>query len=278
MNWDLIFAGLAGRPSDPPFFATPTGIAIIAASSSFVAGVLGAVISSLTIRKTNKEKIAADDTQAEMRFKSEAELTERKIDAEIKSVDRKIDAEIKLTSKKFELDRAMTEWRRRVDLGEEVLADFYKAAEIFDGARSLFIRPGEGANRPRMEGETEEDALMLTAVFVPFERLAKKADFLSNMQSKKYKCAAVFGDQAIKPFEELLIAFREIKDTSIALTQDVINKGSSRREPLFADILKKYDYIIGFSGAGPDPIKTRIGKAVAEMERICRSNIQAPPQ
>jgi hypothetical protein len=44
---------------DLSFFTTPTGIAVIAAVGSFIAGVVGAGISSWTIRRTHSQRLAA---------------------------------------------------------------------------------------------------------------------------------------------------------------------------------------------------------------------------
>ena len=112
---------------DLSFFGTPLGITLIASSAALIGGLLGAWISSRTTRVTHRERVKADHDLAERRFTFERELAERK----------------------FKLDRGLADWKRRTDLAEEVLSDFYKARSIFGQARSPFAFAGEGKTRPR---------------------------------------------------------------------------------------------------------------------------------
>ena len=82
------------------FFTTPTGIAVIAAASSFTAGLLGTGISSWTIQRTHGQRLTADKELAERRFAYEKELAERK----------------------FKYDRDLDEHRLRREIAESAIA------------------------------------------------------------------------------------------------------------------------------------------------------------
>ena len=79
--------------------------------------------------------------------------------------------------------RGLTKWRqetigkRKFEIAEEVLADFYEAREIITFARFRGYSREEGASRPTEIWETESDFRALNAYFVPAERLAKRASF-----------------------------------------------------------------------------------------------------
>jgi hypothetical protein len=98
---------------DLSFFTTPTGIAVIAAVGSFIAGLAGAGISSWTIRSTHSERLAADEKLAERKFEFDTQLAE----------------------KKFRLDAAFADRKRRQNLAEQALTDFYSARDVITWAR-----------------------------------------------------------------------------------------------------------------------------------------------
>src|SRR5580704_7746276 len=103
---------------DLSFFTTPTGIAIIAAGSSFVAGLLGPLISSSAVRATHKQRLAADEALAERKLEFDKELAERK----------------------FRYDRDLHDHKRRVELAEQALTAFYEG--VLQSHDAPASRPG----------------------------------------------------------------------------------------------------------------------------------------
>jgi hypothetical protein len=63
-------------------FTTPTGVALIAAVASFVAGLFGPTITSRTMSKTHSQRLAAEEKLAERRFEFDKELSQHKSDAD----------------------------------------------------------------------------------------------------------------------------------------------------------------------------------------------------
>jgi hypothetical protein len=83
--------------------------------------------------------------------------------------------------------RGLTRWhdetvgKRRIELAEAVLADFYQACDIIKAARSRFGYSHEGLSRQKGETETEADTQLLNSYFAATERLMSKADFFAEM-------------------------------------------------------------------------------------------------
>ncbi len=70
--------------------------------------------------------------------------------------------------------RAETVGKRKSELAEHVLADFYQARDIYEWARFPGSFPGEGAARPREEGESEDEGRRRDAYYVPVARLTER--------------------------------------------------------------------------------------------------------
>lgn len=105
--------------------------------------------------------------------------------------------------------RGLTKWRaetigkRKAELAEEVLADFYQARDIIDAARSPGGFGNEGATRQKDDWESEEDTRILNAYFRTMERLISKADFFARFHARRYRFIAHFGTEAGKPYDQL---------------------------------------------------------------------------
>src|ERR1700704_2881126 len=73
--------------------------------------------------------------------------------------------------------RAETTGKRKAELAEDVLADFYQARDIINAARSPGGYVNEGRTREREDWESEDDTRILNAYYRTSARLASKADF-----------------------------------------------------------------------------------------------------
>jgi hypothetical protein len=98
-----------------------------------------------------------------------------------------------------------------------VLADFYKARDIFLSARTPFAFAGEGATRPRRDGESEDEARHRDAIYAPFERLSKERDFLSELHARRFRFMALFGNEAAVLFQVFVQNYNQIGVATRAL-------------------------------------------------------------
>jgi hypothetical protein len=213
-----------------------------------VISLIGVAISVRTTRAIHRERLEAEHQLAERRLRADIDLAE----------------------KKFRLDRALADWKRRTDLAEQVLADFYKAGDLFSSARSPLALEGEGRSRKRQNTETEDEAQQRDAIYAPFERLLKHLDFFSELHARRYRFRALFGPDSIKPFQALLAAYNDV-----ALATRILVAG--RRTTLTVEQLNKYEATIGWGLDDEDAIKKAIDQAISDMEAICRPVLETPP-
>jgi hypothetical protein len=79
----------------------------------------------------------------------------------LRLAEQKRSAELQLAERKFQYDRDLHDHKRRVELAEGGLADFYRFADIIWAVRSPGGFKDETASRPRTESETPADTRKL---------------------------------------------------------------------------------------------------------------------
>jgi hypothetical protein len=252
-----IITALAGSGGAPLWwYAIPSPL--IAASAALLGVLVGSGISAWTTRSTHRERITADQA-----------LTERRVEADIALADRKVELEFGLAERKFVLDRALADWKRKTELAEQILADFYKARDIFMAARSAFSWNGEGATRQAREGETQDETRRFNALYAPFERLSKERDFLSELNARRFRFMALFGNQSGAPFLVFVQTYNEIRNATQELIDDDPHLGNEWKS--------KYRAQIWARSTENDPIKQQLDEAVAAIEATCQPAIAVGP-
>jgi hypothetical protein len=173
--------------------------------------------------------------------------------------------------------RGLQKWRdeaigkRRAELAEEVLADFYEARDLINSARVPGSMGGEGSSRHRSEHETEQQSKYFDSIFCVVERLGKKADFFAQLASRKYRFVAHFGQPASKPYDDLNMIYSEI---IAAVRMLMITYGQDNSEARIAR-QEKWENAIGWGlGDVADTVPERLNQIVAAIENICRPVIQ----
>jgi len=170
----------------------------------------------------------------------------------------------------------LTRWRqeaigkRRVELAEDVLADFYEARDIMEAARSPMGFDNEGITREKEDWETARDTPILNAYFRTFERLSNKAEFFARLGARQYRFVALFGREAAKPYDEIYKIHREI----LVAVRMLITTYQDRREGSLPQDRKTWEKVIGWRPIGEDPITTRIDLAIGAMEATSHPIIQ----
>jgi hypothetical protein len=168
--------------------------------------------------------------------------------------------------------RGLTRWReetigkRRVELAEEVLADFYQARDIIKAARSPFSYIHEGQTRERGNNETEEDTRLLNTYFAVNERLRGKADFFAETWARRYRFTAIFGAEAARAYDDLF----EIRNEIIVSVGSLI---SAHGQPGLVAERRSWRNTI-WEGARGDHIPARLDRVIGAIEATCRPAIQ----
>lgn len=231
---------------DLAFFTTSTGIAVIAAASSFTAGLVGAGISSWTIQRTHRQRIAVDQSLAERKFAFDMELADRK----------------------FQYDRELHDHKRRVELAETVFADFLQMADVVRAIRSPGSSRSEAAGRQRAENEPEDVARNKDIYFVPLARIRENSEFISGLMSKKYRAKAVLGQQIEESFGAVHGVIVRIQVSAGTLSSMVSRGGiaMARNEAL----ARRCEADIWSGAPGEDQLQPMVERAIAVAESVCR--------
>jgi hypothetical protein len=213
-------------------WTTLIGPAVIAAVISGVVAVVGFFITTRAATAMHREKLAFDRQLAERRFEFDRDLAKQK----------------------FQYDRDLHDHKRRVELAEEVLSDFYQAHDIINTARSPGSFAHEGATRQKAEWESEDDTSTLNAYFATYERLRNKAEFFAQLHARRYRFMAHFGLEAAKPYDELHKIYNEI----VIAVRMLVNTYRRRTEGLLPKNREAWERTIGWAPDEHDKIPDRL--------------------
>jgi hypothetical protein len=253
--------------ADPNFFTTPTGIAVIAASSSFVAGLLGAFISSATIRATHRQKIEADENLADRKFDSDRQLASRRFDFDKELAERKFTYDKELTEQKLRQDKESLVHRRRFELAESVLGDAYRFRDLMAYVRNGAAFGSEGDTRKSEEYEAENIRHSRNVYFVPIERLQKESEFISGMMAKQFAARAHFGPDASRAFALFAQSVQRVQVAAGMLIK--LSGQESNDLKLTEDLRKDIWAPLASLRPGGDEVKKQIEEAVSLIEAFC---------
>jgi hypothetical protein len=236
------------------FFTTPTGVALLATLGSFVAGLIGPLLTSWTMRTTHSQRIAADEKLAKNKFEFERELAQSKLNADIA-----------LAEKKFQLDARLADRKRRQDLAEEVLEGFYKIRDVIREVRVPMSFQEEAAARKSTEPESEAVAHQRNTYYAPLARLDANRSEIAALLAKRYRTAAWFGASAEEPFQDVHETLTAIARASQMLMHGV-RDGARQADPAFYRGLERDIWALPPN----DPIAAKVDKAITKIEGICR--------
>ena len=166
--------------------------------------------------------------------------------------------------------RAETIGKRKAELAEEVLADFYEARDIIAAARSPGGFGHEGATRQRAEGESEDDTRTLNAYFRTMERLRNKEEFFARFYARRYRFTALFGAEASQPYDDLHKIYAEI----VVAIRMLIATHQQRDRGSLPQNRNVWEASIGWAPATEDKIPAKLDALVFAIEKICRPAIQ----
>ncbi len=177
---------------------------------------------------------------------------------------------VSIAARRLDKWRTETIGKRKAELAEEVLADFYQARDIISAARSPGSFGYEGATRTKADWESDEDTRTLNAYFATVERLNNKSEFFAQLHARRYRFVAHFGLEAGASYDELHAIHAEI---TIAVRMLIMTYQNRDQGNLPAG-RAKWEAAIGWSPLDDDKIPVRIDAIVFAVEKICRPAIQ----
>jgi hypothetical protein len=244
------------------------GPAVVAAGISGLVAAIGILISARTARRIHAEKLTFDSKQAERKFDFDKELAEKKFSYDRELAKQKQSDELQLAERKFDYERDLHDHKRRVELAEEVLADFHRFADVIWAIRVPGGLESESADRGRAEDETPADASKLDAYYVPIARIAAQSDFFSSLKAKRYRSRALLGERIDRAFAALEDAISEVRFAAVSLSNMVKRGGAAFQ--LHPDVVEKYEATIFLIRPSDDPIEPIVKRAVEIAESVCR--------
>jgi hypothetical protein len=165
--------------------------------------------------------------------------------------------------------RRQTVGKRKIELAEQVLASFYEARDLFDWVRSPGAFGGEGDTRPA-EGEQDDVRKRRNTYFVPIERMQKHSELFAKLQSQRYAFMAVFGTNAVAPFEELRKVQVRISVSAQTIIRMIGNRHAEKRNQALMERCEAEIWDGTYEALGQeDPIKTSIARVISDIEGSC---------
>lgn len=151
--------------------------------------------------------------------------------------------------------RAEIVGRRKAELAEEVLAQFYRARDVLIWAR-LPDRPlglvDEDDDRDRRHQSHAS----------PIERLAQESTLFSELQASRYRFMAYFGAESAHPFEQMRAIHGEVMSSAQSLIRDADQLASDAERDRWEDA-------IGWVEERDDVLAHRLADTIARVEHIC---------
>ena len=155
------------------------------------------------------------------------------------------------------------------EFAEQVLADFYQARELIQDARlSSLFDPQVGARRT-VAGETNEEARALNGYRAVAERLINREAFFAQLQARRQRSIALFGEDALKPYDDLYTLRRTIIHAAQMLIETYQHDGGAT-----LSARSEWEAIISQGKSSPDVIASALTGIVQAIEHICRPVIQ----
>lgn len=218
--------------------------AIIAAFVAAAISLVVAIINRFTLVALHREKLKFDHELAEKKFKFDQELAESR----------------------FKYERDLHDHKRRVELAELLLANFFQASDVIRAIRSPASFAEEAATRPRTPNETEGQAGQLDGYFVPIARIRANTEFISSLLSKRYQGRALLGDSIDEAFQLIDTVLNRIYVSAVALNS-MVRRGSAALER-HEDRVTRYEADIWNTGTG-DQLTLTVDQAIEIARRVC---------
>jgi len=155
--------------------------------------------------------------------------------------------------------------RRKTELAEEILAQFYRARDVLTWARTP-LRRDEHGGADGATGPSRNQALS-----APIERIIEESELFSQLHANRYRFIAYFGEDAASAFEAIRSVHAEVVTAAGGLVRDEGNSADQEEE---AAQRGRWEGTIGWGLHKDDPIPERVDAAVRKIEQICLPLIQ----
>ena len=170
--------------------------------------------------------------------------------------------------------RGLEKWRvetigkRKAELAEVVLADFYHARATLRWARSGVIMSEEVPSRGSSGEEIAADERNKAILRIPINRLMNESELFARLASHRYQFQALFGKESEAPFDQLASIYNEITISVQILATLEQWRALPGNHPADQQIMSLRQKI--WASGPDDKISKSIDAAVAAIEELCR--------
>lgn len=165
--------------------------------------------------------------------------------------------------------RHETVGRRRIELAEDVIADFYEAVDVFRWVRSPMAYAYETEARPGREQDAGAVQHHRDTFYVPLKRLSDHAEFFAKVRARRYRVMATFGPDAGRFYDEIHRIHSRIAISAQALMRldpnDQTDRAFARQERLEQDVWAGYGQ--------PDTIADELDALLGSVETRFRTEV-----
>jgi hypothetical protein len=190
---------------------------------------------------------------------------DRRLKAERKALERRGELDLQLAEKRMRLDRHLALSRRRAEVAEAVLGDFYEMARIFEQVRSPMIWAGE------MEAEEGvPEAVTKNSGYGVIRRLRKHEEFFARLEARRFTAAALFGPEVREHYQAAIRLFNAIYNAGRYILD--VKDGDQDAEQRSYLVEQRR---VAFATGEDDPTTRKINELVMAVEKVCRPYLEA---
>ncbi len=226
--------------------------AVLAAVVTAVVALIASFVSSWTALRINKGRLNLDKELANQRAK----------------------AELELAAHRAELDRKLGMAKRRAEVAEKVLTDFYKAKRAFDVIRSPMIWA-----REMIAEEGVADDVVTNDGYGVMRRFRQYADLFSELEATRYSFGALFGSDATAPYDSLVRVHNRVFHAAEALLQYRHQQDAPNLQGHLRNMRREAFSKGALDDEGnemPDRVASDITAILTAIEASCRPALQDP--
>jgi hypothetical protein len=168
--------------------------------------------------------------------------------------------------------RREAKWKRKYELAEEVLANFYEAHQAIQIIRSPSGFGHEGASRPRQDNETEEEGKIYDRAYITRERFERNKTSLEKLQSLKFRFIALYGKEYEQHFDKFNQNINKIFLASDQIARVRLGQYGDDNEFIGATMRESREILYLMTNS-EDKIESELEFAIKAIETKCKEII-----
>ena len=171
--------------------------------------------------------------------------------------------------------------KRKIELAEQVLAQFFEVRDAIAYIRNPFSSSDEGKTRNRSDSETEEESKILDRGYIAVERYASRANCFAQFNTMKYRFMASFGKDTEKLFADTNRALNSIFVSARELANHYWQRQgraemSGENYQTHLDEMHRHEKIFWDMNDDEDVIHVQLQSILSRLEAVTAPSFQEP--